>query len=463
MFSGVLILVALASSSLGGGTVRVHDSDGLRSTLEQLDRGTTIVLEPGSYVIDNPAAITTDGVALVGIDRDMVLLSPRNAGKPIFDVDADDFHVRSLIVDGALPREGMFASFAIYFRRGVAGCLLADAVLRNFQATAVVGYDVTRCSIEDSLIFQTAGDGVLLRGEQISVRNNLVHTVFDEPLDLEGRNVIVRGNRIAFGRIGITVNSVGQSEVSENIVVTQYEEGIVFASSGAGLDVLSNNIVSGAGIRSYQINQLQDESRLLMRQNIACRDGVPTRELTTVGDSIIKEEKNNFDCASAEWSELIGIEEAVDRDMPWASTFVATADMSSIEVAEAENDTDRRAVVRMAAQLQHLNPGVLTLRVSGPTAHSAVTPSLGKTLSTSPAIAVNPIRWPFLNGSGVRQWILSVDGQEQVLISRKPDGSRVRITAMQSGEMAFLDRVLLFWDRVRFKVRRVKSELADLF
>jgi nitrous oxidase accessory protein NosD len=249
----------------------VEKADELNTVLTRLQAGMTVEVAEGFYELDNPVALDKSRLAVVGVGANKVHIIPKNPGQPLFSIDADHITLSGLEIDGRLAGDGEFAAFGIFVSPGVSDCRITNNVIRHIQATAIVGYDVSQCTVDGNVISDIAADGVRLTGSDIVVTNNFIHTIFDEPLDLAGEKVIVRDNRIASGRIGIALGSSGRSVVRDNVVVEQYEEGIVFGIHSD--DEIAGNVVIDAGIRSYKVLGSSDKVAAVSNENIACVEG----------------------------------------------------------------------------------------------------------------------------------------------------------------------------------------------
>lgn len=447
--NGILVvLVAANYLSSAANIVTVGSSDELLRAVTAARSPMTVEVEPGRYEIDNPIYLETAGLALRGAGLTKVRLYPKNSGEPIFVIDADDVSISGVTIDGRGINRGQFAAFGVYIGTGVRRFTLAKNLLRNFQATAVLGYDLEDCSVTDNIIHSAAGDGIRTKGDGLTISDNWIVGVFDEPLDLAGGNAVVKDNRIGFGRIGIALESWGGSSLVGNLVVDQYEVGIV-VSLGEG-DEVANNAVADAGVQSYQLINDSEEAKTVSQSNVACYAAEPDLG-QGVGrkpsDSVMRRE---VACPIDE-ADLIRTMQMTDGGLrPWVSLFLET---SSDESEKGPLDE------RMARHLRHLNPGILSARRSEATIHSAITDSLQRTLVNWPDLASGPIRWPFLR-SRIDRWYLESNGKTVLLVTRRYGGSKVRVTKSEDGELRLMDRVILLWDSILVALSEWRSWLA---
>lgn len=442
----VAVLILFGSVSVAAASeFTVANSRELATALESAQPSATIRMAPGHYALDNPVHLATEGLSLLGAGRDSVLLTPIRPGMPVFVFDADNVSLAGVTIDGRQPETAELAAFGVLISSGVSGCSLTSSAIRRIQASAVVGYDVHRCTIADNVISGVGGDGVRLKGDGSRIKGNLIHDVFDEPLDLQGSSVVVSDNRIGSGRIGIALGSLGGSSVSGNQVFEQYEEGIVVAVNGG--DVVANNFVDGAGSIAYKLQVVAEGGEVTIRDNLACFDGGSgDGQIVPEGVSGVLLFARSV-CPSTE-SSILGAGLAKDHE-----------ELSSVAVfmpgSAAESEHDWRES-HLARHLNHLNPGILSVMSSGPTMHSEITASLARTLSNWPDLASGPVRWPFLRSPGIEEWSLSENGSPAVLVTRRFGGSRIRVTPLQNGDLTLRHRAILLWDRIRMKWEKLE-------
>lgn len=443
VFSVATIAIAMLSSSAV--VVTVDNTTDLNATLMHLQPDTTIEVAAGHYEVTNPVRIDAARVSLIGVDSSVVVFSPKNAGEPIIAVSGDDVTIRGIELDGKLRSGDAYAAFAVFLDRGVRGCHIEQNVVRRFQATAIIGPHVVGCTIEGNAISDAAGDGVQLRGSDIVIAGNTIHSIFDEPVDLEGENVTVRDNKIALGRIGIALGAEGLTVVRNNVVADQYEEGIVVAARGSG--EISNNIVVNSDFRPYQVWLAADTPDIVSVNNVACRDGVP--DTRGVGTQRFLDEVNRAPNGCADVGTM-DFSKYRDRLAVFEPGRYALPD----SVARIPDPVDRELGQVVVQHLSHFNPGILSLTVQGETMRSEISSSLALTLSQWPDESEDPVRWPFLRTSGIARWVMSRDSVDVVQITHRRGGPRMRISVMVDGELTFRGRAILFWDRIVARIAR---------
>jgi nitrous oxidase accessory protein NosD len=448
----LLIVLVLASASTPK-TVVVENSDELDMVLMRLQPGMTIEVAEGLYELDNPISLDKSRLTIVGVGADKVRVIPKNAGEPVFAIDADGTTLSGLEIDGRLADDGDFAAFGIFISPGVSDCRITNNVIRHIQATAIVGYDVSQCTVDGNVISDIAADGVRLTGSDIVVTNNFIHTIFDEPLDLAGEKVVVRDNRIASGRIGIALGSSGRSVVRDNVVAEQYEEGIVFGIHSD--DEIAGNVVINAGIRSYKVLGSSDEVVAVSSDNIACVGGHLDPRLESQDPVPGGVNEGLIDCAHIEAKISPEVQIFVNRERPWTYSFVGAN--HELTLGNAADSDDRNIELVIAEHLKHINTGVLSVHVDGTTAQSDITSSLARTLINWSEMAVGPVRWPFLRARAnkIDRWVLRESGQDRLWVTRRPDGSKVRITVLTDEKPTLAGRWVLLRDHAQAALGRI--------
>jgi hypothetical protein len=452
MIYELLIALSLASASTPL-VLAVENADELNTALARPREGMTVEVAEGLYELDNPISLDKSRLAIVGVGADKVRVIPKNAGEPVFAIDADGITLSGLEIDGRIAGDGDFAAFGVFISPGVSDCRISNNVIRRIQATAIVGYDVNNCAVDGNVISDIAADGVRLVGSDIVVTNNFIHTIFDEPLDLAGEKFVVRDNRIAFGRIGIALGSDGGSVVRDNVVVEQYEEGIVFGVHSD--DQIAGNVVINAGIRSYKVLTSPDGVATVSNDNVACVNGDLDPRLESqepVPDGV---NEGLIDCAHIEAKMSPGVKILVNRERPWTDSFVGAG--HELTMSNTSDSDDRDVELVIAEHLKHINTGVLSVHVVGTTAQSDITSSLAGTLINWSEVAVGPVRWPFLRARAnkIDRWVLRESDQDRIWLTRRPDGSKVRITVLTDEKPTLRGRWMLLRDHARAALGRI--------
>ena len=457
-----------------------------------------IQITEGTYIVDNPITLRTKNVKLYGSGADKTIILAKNANQPVFLLEADGVTIEAVTINALIDDGPGRASFAIQIQEGNEGCKILQTKILNTAASAIIGHSASDCSLIGNVILNSGDDAVRLRGDRLTVIDNAIIRYFDEALDLaSGSDIIVTGNYIANGRIGIVLDDCTNALVSQNTVENQLREGIV---TGTDPDAtITANTVRNAGNIAYNLygpqivayNQADGEHDIGFRLTDMTR-GVFSQN-TTLGSSqgFVFNNVNNETTSpnnvehNDDTREIAGISKEItfysnceqasldSNDTSCAPHYQGThlarktsghttvSDQSiyifspSVDIQGATPNDEKRAK-KVASLLEYYNPGFLSIHIDGALMKSEITADLYESLKGTGERGIGLVRAPFLTFSGGARsflWYLSVDGKDVVVASSIHDGPKARISFLDdNGELSFLNTVNLLKDKILLKL-----------
>jgi parallel beta-helix repeat protein len=216
---------------------------------------TTIHLNEGVHVIDNPVVLARPGVRIQGRGRETTIVRPRNAGKPMFEFKADNVGVENLSMDAELENGRARANFGVYIKEGYAHSKVLNTQISNTGASAIIGFEISDSKVVGNIILNSGDDGIQKRGHRLTISNNIIVDYFDEAIDVLGSDVVVTNNYVNSGRIGIVVGRATNPVVACNTAEDHFHGGIFVASNGRG--TVSHNTVKDSVESAYALNSLE--------------------------------------------------------------------------------------------------------------------------------------------------------------------------------------------------------------
>jgi len=457
-----------------------------------------IQITEGTYIIDNPVTFHTENVKLYGSGADKTMIFAKNANQPVFLLEADEVTIEAITINALIDDGPGRASFAIQIQEGIEGCKISQTKILNTAASAIIGHSASDCSLTGNAILNSGDDAIQLRGDRLTVIDNTIIRYFDEALDLaSGSDIIVTGNYVANGRIGIVVDDCKNALISQNTVENQLREGIY---TGTDPDAtITANTVRNAGNIAYNLygprivayNQadgvhnigfrLTDMTRGIISQNTTrgssrgyvfnnvnnettspnnVEHNDDTREIAGISKDITfysnceqaSLDSNDTSCAPRYQGTYLARKTASDTTASDQSIFIVSP---SVEIQGATPNDEKRAK-KVASLLEYYNPGFLSIHIDGALMKSEITADLYESLKGTGELGIGLVRAPFLtfsNGERSFLWYLSVDGKDVIVTSSIYDGPKARISILDdNGELSFLNSVKLLKDKILLKL-----------
>jgi parallel beta-helix repeat protein len=429
-----------------------HYSD-IGQALRSSGPHTTIHVQEGMYVVDNPIILKDKGVAITGRGRERTIIRPKNAGKPIFKFDADQLRVENLTINAETFDGRGRGTFGVHIGNDRSFCAVLNTTILNTGASAIIGHSIRDCRLDGNIIVNAGDDGIQLRGGRLIVANNIIMGYFDEAIDLGSSisDISVINNHVRSGRVGITVNGQNNISVRGNIVEDHIHGGFHITAKEGG--VVSHNTVRDSVEPAYQLYSpgLVDANRAegnndigfiisdmhngIIRKNLVLNARVAMIIRRSTGNRIhsnkysrISDKPVAFDKVSSDTNRLedhpIGSDEsrAIGADLPGnrkseglskpkkingemakvakrlldESERVGPYGFNSSGKIDVKGQTERdmKASAALAQFLTRQNPGFLSIEVRGNVIRSEITEDLHSTLKGSGALGIGIVRLP---------------------------------------------------------------------
>jgi len=96
--------------------------------------GQQVPIAPGIHMLNNPVVVTAKGVRITGAGRrgkDATILHPKNPGRPMFQIDADDVGIADLTMDARVKGAAGRATFAVQIGQAQPGVQVDIGVRRD--------------------------------------------------------------------------------------------------------------------------------------------------------------------------------------------------------------------------------------------------------------------------------------------------------------------------------------------
>ena len=475
-----------------------NDFTDITSAVNSAAPGTQIQITEGTYIVDNPIILDTRDVKLYGSGADKTIILAKNAHQPVFLLEADGISIEAVTINALIDKGPDRASFAVQIQEGNEHCKISQTKILNTAASAIIGHSASDCSLIGNIILNSGDDAVRLRGDRLTVVDNTIIRYFDEALDLAfGSDIVVSGNYVANGRIGIVVADCSNVFMSQNYVENQILEGIVTGTDPEA--TITANTVRNAGKIAYNLHspqivtynqadthkvgfRLTDMSKGIFSQNITRgssdsfvfenttnRTTLPKNNVEPDGDTrtiagISKDILFYGNCEQTSWDSGDTTCTAHYQGDHLAKKNVghtSTTDESIYIFAPAvklqgTTPGDKKRANKIAGLLKYYNPGFLSIQIDGAVMKSEITADFYETLKETDELGIGLVRAPFLSFSkGMRSflWYLSVDGKDVAVVSSIHDGPKVRVSLLNNnGELSFLNSVVLLKDKVLLKL-----------
>ncbi len=471
---------------------RSEDPSDLGAALRATAEGQTITLPAGTHAVDNPIVVRAKGVRIVGQGKDATVVTPRNAGRPVFRILANDVKLRGLTIDASVRGGEGRATFAVEIW-DCKGCEVSGTKILNTGASSIKGWGLSDCLVDDNTILNAGDDAIQVRGTRMTISRNVMRRYFDEAVDAAGymRNpgerIVVRNNRARDGRIALVIDDATNSAMQDN-VVDDNDKGIAVTAADS---IVSGNVVRNSRSNAYSIYKAKlvegnraEASGQAAFKLWAMRRATVRRNVVSVaptGIELIRSsrnlvELNVFSGVPTDRTVVVGPEsQGNDIRTPPPASPPAGADSVSMRLPvvgeepalEAEpldsytggvrvmpsSERGKKNASRLAAFLKDRNPGFTTIAVGDAGASSEITRDLHTTLRGAANDAIGVVRVPYfiVAGRGKRSldlWYLTVDGQRVALVSRLRSPPEVTIAMMDRGRLGLGQRLSLFAERL---------------
>jgi Periplasmic copper-binding protein (NosD) len=445
------------------GTITVDNRPGNPSGAHYSDIGeavrssgphTTIHVQEGRYVVDNPITLKDKGVTITGQSRERTIIRPKNAGNAIFKFDADHLRVENLTINAeTIDRQGR-GTFGVHIGNDRSFSAVLNTKILNTGASAIIGHSINDFRVDRNVIVNAGDDGIQLRGARLMVANNVILGYFDEAIDLGASisDIHVINNHVRSGRIGIAVNGQKNIFVRGNLVEDHIHGGFNITAQEGGA-VVSLNTVRDSVETAYQLTspELVDANRVegnnaigftisnmhnrIIRQNVVMNAHVAMIIHTSTGNRIhsntyfgISDKPVEFDKVSRGTNHLedhpVATDEsrAIAADLPRnrKSHGLSEPKETNGEMAKAvkrlldesegigpygfnspgeidvkgQTERDMETSTALAQFLTRQNPGFLSIEVRGNVIRSEITEDLHLTLRGSGALGIGIVRLP---------------------------------------------------------------------
>jgi len=495
---------AIISNITVGSDKQTRDSNyypNIAAATSSASPGASIQITEGVYIVDNPITLRTKNVKLHGAGADKTIILAKNANQPIFLFEADGITIEAVTINALIDSGPGRASFAIQIQEGYKRCKILQTKILNTAASAIIGHSASGCSLVGNIILNSGDDAVRLRGDRLTVIDNTIVRFFDEALDLaSGSDIVVTGNYVANGRIGIVVDDCTNALVSQNYVENQILEGIVTGTDPEA--TISANTVRNAGNIAYNLytpqavtfNQadgahsvgfrITDMSKGVFFRNSSLGsdrgfvfnngNGKTTLPKTNTGldsdkkiisglseditfyDNCEQTSLDGGDTSCAPHYQAVHLARKTIGKTPAAPSQEIYTFTTPLKI-EGEAPNDEILAKKVTALLKFYNPGFLSIQIDGELMKSEITAELYETLKATGEFGIGLVRAPFLRFSrGGRRsflWYLSVGETDVAVVSSIHGGPKVRISLLnENGDLSFLNSIVLLKDKILLKL-----------
>ena len=472
----------------------------ITSAVNSASTGTHIQITEGTYIVDNPVILRTSNVKLHGSGADKTIILAKNANQPVFLLEANGITIEAVTINALIDDGPGRASFAVQIQEGNEHCTISQTKILNTAASAIIGHSASDCSLTGNIILNSGDDAVKLHGDRLKVIDNTIIGYFDEALDLAwGSNIVVTGNYVANGRIGIVVDDCTNALVSQNYVENQILQGIV---TGTDPDAsIIANTVRNTGYIAYNLHtpqivafNLADGSHNIGFRLTDMSSGTIFRNITRGSSSSFVFENTNNEATSpnnnvesdGDTRTIAGISKDITFYNNCEQTSLNSDDTScspydqgthlsqkitghtiasdqsiyifapSVEI-QGITTSDKKRAKKVAELLKYYNPGFLSIQIDRALMKSEITADFYEALKGAGELGIGLVRAPFLQFSrgGERSflWYLSVNGKEVAVVSSIHGGPKARVSFLNNnGELSFLDTAVLLKDRILLKL-----------
>lgn len=442
-------VVVTSQSKSGKSIQKVYTS--LEQAITAAPEKSTLALSDGTFVVSNPIAVTKNGMKLYGEGQRNTLILPKNPGRPLFNIQADQVTVKSMKIEGQTLSKSGRASIAFNIAEKVKGFSLYNSFIVNLGASSILGKSIENLLVQGNIIASSGDDGIQLSGRDIVISSNTIIGYFDEAIDiLQGRHLIIKDNYIALGRIGITVDNASNFVIDHNLIVSHTMQGMVIVSKGNGnvsanvvvdaqdtgvvlssTDLVISNLVKGKSKLGFQLRDIAG-GVIAYNQVLGSAVGfdAPDLRLSLVSGNTYSDKNGK--------SGHLGIPHKVEASMTVdfkgrscnekeftaLSSFISNGHkqkknekhhigcvpkVAALRIKDAFGDRtgpsvstagvtkkDKKVGSRISDFLERHNPGFLSLDINGSKMKSSITKDLYHTLSNIGQAGIGLVRYPFM-------------------------------------------------------------------
>jgi parallel beta-helix repeat protein len=471
--------------------VNVNDEyfSDINAALNSATENTRIYLDEGTYIVDNPIIIRKNGIKIIGSGREKTIIHPKNVGKAIFMFAADNVGVEAIKMSGKIKDVRGSAAFAIHIKKGCNGCEIRNTEIINTGATAIIGYAVNECSVENNIIGNAGDDAVRLRGHNLKITNNVIYDYMDEGIDVAGGDrIIVTNNYLSNGRIGIVVDDSRRAVIDGNVVENHYDTAIVLRSYKGG--IVSCNIVNSSGEKAFSLisplivdsNKTIGNNRIgfnilnmsdgIVRKNISMNSGIGFNIENSIGNIIRSNIYNGnenifyidkYSNKNILYNNSTKKEIKIDEDVCIKNNEIYNSlefekrvplgkksdILNNIDYG-GKSVQDKKIAGSIKDFLRHKNPGYLSVHIEGNTMRSEITVDLYNLLKEGGQHVDGLVRIPFKwfrhkADSFFPIWYLSIDNRNVVVVSfNKQAPAKVKVNLLENGKMNLKDTFSLW-------------------
>ena len=410
-----------------------------------------LALSDGTFVVDNPIALTKNGIKLSGEGQRSTVIIPKNSGRPVFNIQGNGVTVKSMKIQGQTSSESGRASIAFNIADNVKGFNLYNSFIVNMGASSILGNSLENVLVQGNIIASSGDDGVQLSGRNIIISNNTIIGYFDEAIDiLQSRHLIIKDNYVALGRIGITADNSSNFVIDHNLIVSHTMQGMVVVSKGNGnvsanvvvdaedtgivlssTDLVISNLVKGKSKLGFQLRDIAG-GVIAYNQVFGAAVGfdAPDLRLSLVSGNRYSDNDGKSGYLGipykVEASTMVDFTgpSCHEKEFRALSRFVSNGDkqkknkkpavgcvskVAALHIKDAFGERkgpsvstagatqkDKKIGTRISDFLARHNPGFLSLDVNGAKMKSSITKDLYHTLSNLGQAGIGLVRYPFM-------------------------------------------------------------------
>lgn len=473
---------------------------------------TRIIINPGSYLLNNPIIIDKNNIHILGNSRENTFFYPKNPGDPVFVLKADNIVIRGVTIDAKVIGGEGRANFAVHINKGSEKSEISETRILGTGASSIIGPQADDITISGNLIINAGDDAIQIRGSDLKIINNIIIRYFDEAIDIAGGDShVVIGNYVESGRIGIVLDESVNAFIRDNIVKDNIQQGVVVDTEKEGNIVgnvlinngetgfklysptfVANNKVFGnhdIGFRIFNMDRGTLENNLILDSNYGIKisnstqSSIKNNKYCTKKTPFVNEVKasaknsNDNDNNKTVCSEGSGLKKDMISNLIHKDTSdiikrgkisasVRSKDNVDI-VIEGKTNRDKQIAKDIAGFLKKNNPGFLSIEVNNESMKSLITDELFTILRGSGDLGIGLVRWPYLmfksrSISLLPKWHLEVGGQGVALITQLMTKANVKLYMNNNGKLNFIDTLIFLKDYCFIRIQHYFKKPSPL-